>query len=152
MQNISQSPCSTLVNTVLIHVFFQSEGFEYREKRENGHSAPHQKDTSLWEKLLHSCSLRGFDKLMNFSFLFSSLSTSTVQMVPVLQSSAHFLCQQPPGNPHTLQPLEPTANCFEVIGKSISLGPEETFSHKNRCLVYRLCWARPASDGSILCF
>lgn len=83
-----------------------------------------------------------------FSFLLPS--PSAVQIVPALQGIVHFLCQQTPGNLHTSQPLEATANSFEVMGGSISL---KRISHKSRSLGYRLhcgrAKLRTTSDRSI---
>ena len=77
---------------------------------------------------------------MNFSPLFSCLSTPTAQTVPVPQSLARFLCQQPPGDPPASLPLEATADYFEVRGESISLGSEDTESQEQ---MFRLQVAPP---------
>ena len=80
---------------------------------------------------------------MNFSPLFSCLSTPTAQTVPVSQSLARFLCQQPPGDPQASLPLEATADYFEVRGKSISLGSEDTESQEQ---MFRLQVAPPKGE------
>lgn len=36
MQNVIQSPCATVANTVLIHEYFLSQELEQKEKEENG--------------------------------------------------------------------------------------------------------------------
>lgn len=99
LQNISQPLCSTIIKCSVNPCVLPEPGVgEQRETKKNGDSEPPEKATSLRKKLLHSCSLRGFNKLMNF--LFSYLSASSTQIVLLLQSSAHLLCQQL-GNSHT---------------------------------------------------
>lgn len=84
-------------------------------------------------------------------FSFFLRKCTTAQTVLALQGSARLLCQQL-GSP---QPLEAIANCSEVIGRSISLGPNR-ISHKSRCWGYKLHCARAtcrnASDGNTRVF
>ena len=112
----SPSLCPAIIN-IVIHVFFQNHGLGFKEKQENENLAPLEAIAFLLsERIWH---------INDFFFSFLSPSTSTAQIVlpsKAMPTSCAISISQ---LTKMSQPLETTANNFEVMRGSISLACKE---------------------------